>query len=236
MRYGNPAMHWWRQHAFWVAFGVCCAWVGATGCKGSEHVVLAPIVRDVDNLSGGSGGGGAGGSSPMDGGNSHPGEAGAPDADASDAEIDSGLDPNVTFDWIQTLPGQGMCGPGTFAGSFSCSNEGRPAPPIVGQLTIVVEPSGETESTLLVSGKLTDAFGFDVFSGTIAGTLDCTQNELDAITTDGKVNDLLMSTFDTTMKGNYDPETLEIIGEIVITSHSDPPDVCRGAFQVGSSL
>lgn len=172
----------------------------------------------------------------MDGGNSQPVDAGAPDADAADPEIDSGLDPDVKFDWTETLPGQGKCGPGTYVGSFSCSNDGRPAPPIVGQLTIVVEDSGENETTLLVSGKLTDALAFDLFTGTIVGSLDCTQNKLEAFTIDGMVNDLLMSMFDTTFVGTYDPETLEILGEIVISSRSDPPDVCHGAFQVGASL
>jgi hypothetical protein len=228
MRYGKRVLRTWLQHAFLVAFGACGACLGAWGCKGSEHVVLAPILQTPDNPSAGSTGGGAGGSSPPDGGNSQPVDAGGPDADASPPVIDSGLDPNVVFEWVETPPGTGSCGENQYAGAWSCTVEGRP--PFVGQIILSVAPSGEGESSLLVTGWLADPTGL-FFGADVMGSLDCAANTLEAVTLEMEPS---LFGFDATIRGDYDPQTLEIVGELEIIN--DAQEVCIGSFQVGATL
>lgn len=164
-------------------------------------------------------------------------DAAVPDADAAEPEIDSGLDPDVVFEWTQTLPGgDGTCTANVYVGSFSCTLEDRQVAPLVGQITLEVAASGEGESTLLVTGKLVDPTGTGVlFSADINGQLDCTAKELDA----GAVSEVAMGFFGDTMftaslNGVYDGAALEILGEIVIVNQAE--EVCRGSFQVGASL
>jgi hypothetical protein len=241
MRYGKPVLPQWLQRAFLVFVGACGLWVGASGCKGSEHVVLAPILQQAGNPSGGSGGGGTGGSSPTDGGNSQPLDASDPEPDAEDPPIDSGLDPNVTFDWVETLPGPGVCGANTFVGSFSCTSEIRLVP-LVGQITIEVSETALGEESLVVTGELVDAFGNPTFFGAdIGGSLNCTTNQLVATTTGGYYTLGVDATFDTTISATYDPLALEMIGEITLffTYHyamTTEMEECRGSFQVGAPL
>jgi len=238
MRYGKRVLRTWLQHGILVAFGACGVCLGAWGCKGSEHVVLASIVRSPGNPSGGSTGGGAGGSSPTDGGNSQPVDAAEPDPDAGLPQIDSGLNPDVSFDWIETLPGTGTCGPNQYTGAFSCSIEGRPAaPPVVGQIILTVTESLEDESVLLVTGRLADPTGL-FFGADVAGTLNCSENKLAVETFEADPPpppDLFDPTgFDAMLEGDYDPRTLEIVGPVTIIN--DAQEVCTGSFQVSETL
>jgi hypothetical protein len=242
MRYGKAVLLQWLQRAFLVFVGACGLWVGASGCKGSEHVVLAPILQQAGNPSGGSGGGGAGGSSPVDGGNSQSMDASDPEPDAGNPPIDSGLNPNVTFDWTETLPGPGECGPNMFVGSFSCTSPSR-LTPFVGQMTVIVSDMRIGESLLVVSGKLADAAGFELFfSANIAGSLNCGDNLLTANTTDGRAAYFgVEATFQTEIEGEYDRQTLEMVGQITLVITYDDPmmtevETCRGSFQVGAPL
>jgi hypothetical protein len=243
MRYGKHVLRQWLQRAFLVSVGACGPWVGATGCQGSEHVVLAPILAAPINPSGGSSGGGAGGSGPMDGGNSQELDAADPEPEASVPEIDSGLDPTVRFDWTETLPGPGTCGPNTFVGIFSCTSGSRLVP-FVSQITIEVSDALMGESLLGVTGNLGEpptptltSFGAD-----IEGSLDCTKNSLDAWTTGGRATFLgFDARFDSKIIGAYDPQTLEMIGEITLyitflAPEGVEPETCRGSFQVGAPL
>lgn len=176
----------------------------------------------------------------MDGGNSQELDAADPEPEASVPEIDSGLDPTVTFQWTETLPGPGTCGPNTFVGSFSCTSESR-LTPFVGQMTLVVSSVGE--SMLVVTGKLADAAGFELFfSASIQGTLECGMNMLTAWTTDGRAAYFgVEATFETDILGVYDPKSLEIVGELtLIITYDDvmmtEAETCRGSFQVGAPL
>lgn len=241
MRYGTLVLRTWHQHAFLVAFGACGALLGAAGCKGSEHVVLAPIWRSTDNPSGGSSGAAAGGSGPADGGNSQPIDAGDRDADDGPPEVDSGLDPTVEFDWEETLPGLGKCGPGQYVGAFSCTLEIRPAgPPLVGQMILTVTASSESESKLIVTGRLADPTGL-FYGADVAGTLDCSTNELKASTPDVVIDPMGMEPsifepagFLADVSGTYDPQTLDILGSLEIVN--DAQEVWTGSFQIGSAL
>jgi hypothetical protein len=238
MRYGRHVLRTWLQRAFFVALGACGPLLGASGCNGSEHVVLAPLLQGPANPSGGSGGGGAGGSSPPVGGNSQPIDAGDRDAQTSPPEIDSGLNPDVKFDWIETLPGTGTCGPNQYAGAFSCTIEGRPAaPPVVGQIILMVEQSPFSEILLVVTGRLADPTGL-FFGADVAGTLDCKENTFDAKTFEADPPPAPgffdPTGFDAELKGDYDPGTLEIDG--VVTIINDAQEVCTGEFKVGETL
>jgi len=238
MRYGRYVLRTWLQRAFLVAFGACGAWLGASGCKGSEHVVLAPILRSTDNPSAGSAGGGTGGSSPTDGGNSQPMDAGDRDADASPPEIDSGLDPNVIFDWEETLPGLGKCGPGQYVGAFSCTLESRPTgPPLVGQMTLTAAAPTDSETKLLVTGRLADPTGL-FFGADVVGTLDCAMNKLEAHTqeiADPMEPDLFEPAgFMATVTGDYYPPSLEIDGRLEIIN--DAQEVWMCSFLVAPAL
>lgn len=219
--------------ALFTCLGACSASLGAYGCKGSEHVVLAPIAETVRPPEGGAGAGGSGGGPPDSG---RPPEPPPPDAAATDGSSteDPELDPDIVFEWTETLPGQGGCGANTFVGSFNCAFEEPLLAPIVGQLFF--ELTDEREGQLTLDGRLTDITGTGVaFAAKLVGALDCPL-DLQAVGEGGMLFapfSMPGVTFTAMLRGTYDAQTLEIAGDIVITNNVNEL-VCTGPFSVGA--
>lgn len=205
--------------------------------------MLAPLLSPSAGASGPPGSGGSGGSALPDAG---PGEdldasltdTAVPEIDAN-ADPDLELDPNVRFEWAETLPAQSMCGPAFFAGSFSCSLAGNPLSTSAGQVffTLTEGPEG----TLLLTGHLSDPLDLDFvtdFHIDLFGSLDCIENGLIAAGQNGKASGPfgLMFEFSAVLNGTYDPETREILGEVTLTFQTEPKQICEGSFSVGAAL
>ena len=187
--------------------------------------MLAPILAFDDEPTGGTSAG-VGGVAPHDGGISNPPDAQPPDS-GDDRDEDSGLDPNVVFDWPETLPGQSGCSANYYVGSFACVIEGSPVT-VVGELTFdLIVSMGE--STLTISnGRLSDLTPTDtLFGADLFGSLDCVSFQLSAHTENPVA--AFGGTFTVELAGEFDPQSLEIIGQLTMTN--DAQEVCRGAFQ-----
>jgi len=169
---------------------------------------------------------------------SAPPDTSVPEIDGS-VEPNPNLDPTVVFEWTETLPAQGMCGPAIFSGSFSCSLTDNPLSTSAGQVffTLTEGPEG----TLLLTGHLSDPLDLDFvtdFHIDLFGSLDCIENGLIAVGQNGKASGPfgLMFEFSAVLNGTFDPETREVLGEVTLTFETDPKQICEGSFSVGASL
>jgi hypothetical protein len=224
--------------AILACLGACGSFLGAFGCKGSEHVVLAPILKPPAQLSGGTDDSGSGGSAGHDSGPAEPIDAEAM-RDTAVPVIDSGIDPDlnpdITFDWIETPPGRGMCGlETTFAGSFSCTLEDNPLAPLAGQVSFYLVAKGE--GLFDVIGHLADPLGIGLpyFYIGVTGMLVCANEyTFDASGAGGVAFGPPPLGFSATLKGLYDPGAAEIVGDVFLTF--DANQLCTGTFSVGAS-
>jgi hypothetical protein len=171
-------------------------------------------------------------------------DGGGPDAVEPDAQIaptldagfDAGLDPDVKFEWVETLPGQGMCGPGHYAGSFTCTITSdmplRDGSQLAGPITFDLV-SGATESALTIAeGRLSDPLGF-AFSAELEGILDCVERKLHAGTVGHLETDpLLPSMFEAELEGDFDDQSLVISGDFEMRNADG--DVCPGVFEASA--
>src|SRR5262245_8079864 len=153
---------------WWPLFGMVLA-----ACTGTEHPVFFPIEPVV--------------TAPppaMDGGRRPPPmmDPPPPPADAGtdpDGQVTPGprRDPNVTFTWTQTLPGQGTCRQGQYIGQFTCVTDADaasslfPLPPS-GQLAFTLEGAVEEQVLSITEGSVKDEFGL-FFIGSLRGSLQC---------------------------------------------------------------
>ena len=89
---------------------------------------------------------------------------------------------------------------------------------------------------------MTQTLRLGIFSANIVGSLNCGDNKLSAHTTDGRAAYFgVEATFETEIDGDYDRETLEMVGEIdLVITYDDPmmteAETCSGSFQVGAPL
>jgi hypothetical protein len=225
--------------AILACLGVCGSFVGAFGCKGSEHVVLAPILISPAQPSGGTEASGSGGSSGHDSGSpDSPPDAVVPEFD-SGLEIDPELNPDVTFEWPETPTGQGKCGPGTFAGSFSCTFPDYPLTPYAGQVSFTLTAVPDAQEALFVLiGELADPLGvgLSLFYTVLTGTLDCGNNQLLAGGREGIAfaqPQMPSGPFSSSLSGTYFRDQAEIKGDVFLTFGQN--QVCSGVFLVGAS-
>ncbi len=138
----------------------------------------------------------------------------APEAGREDAgrDEDAGsirepaLDRDVTFDWKQTLPGQGTCREGSYVGSFTCSPPAQPgssAPsPLSGQVAFTLGSVTEQQVLAITQGSVKDPIGI-VFHADLRGALRCTDNRFDAYTENG-VSLIGFDNFDAMLTGQFD--------------------------------
>jgi hypothetical protein len=92
--------------------------------------------------------------------------------------------PDATFDWVESLPGQGTCRRGRYVGSFGCLVSGGVVPiELEGQITFTLTGSEEEQTLHVVQGTVSDSTG--IFEATLGGKLDCTQEVFTGETSDG---------------------------------------------------
>jgi hypothetical protein len=217
LRYG-------RSLALLLALG--CA--GA--CDGTERTIFAHVSTDP----------GAASTAPEGG---RPAPRNVPERDGG-LTAQPALDPGVTFEWTETLPGRGTCKTGVYTGVFSCSlkNGNLLTSFLLAQGTVTLDLGASTErSQLPVEGEL----GGPLFGGSVRGSLDCGSDTLSANIGDGRAIQLdgLMggetdpfisfSTFTATLDGMLDRAALVIAGDFVMTSSDGQR--CAGRFSANVS-
>jgi hypothetical protein len=202
-------------------------WVAA--CTGTEHIVFraidpgvaSPDMRDV-------------GPRPSE----PPIDAGAPAEDAGPPRDDAGviddpqLDPDVTFDWRESLPGQGTCKAGGYAGAFVCiipppHAGGLAPPPVAGQLSFRLGELNEDQLLPVTEGSMIGLF----FNAAVQGSLRCEDYQFDAQGIDGAI--FPWGGFEAELHGTFDPQVLVIAGEFV--RMTDSGERCEGEFHVSAS-
>jgi hypothetical protein len=216
-----------------LCYGRSLAWLLALGCAGAcdgtEHPIFAHVATDP----------GAASSAPAGG---RPATRGVPERDGG-LTAQPALDPAVSFDWTETLPGRGTCETGVYTGVFSCSlkNGNLLTSFLSAQGTVTLRLGASTErSQLPVEGEL----GGPLFGGSVGGSLDCASDTLNANIGDGREIQLdgLMgevdafvsfSTFTATLNGMLDRAALVIAGDFVMTSNDG--ERCAGRFSANMS-
>jgi hypothetical protein len=200
-------------------------------CTGTEHAVFIP--RDLPTVT----------PPPAQMDAAPPPADAAPDAGREDAgrDEDAGsirepaLDRDVTFDWKQTLPGQGTCREGSYVGSFTCSPPAQPgssAPsPLSGQVAFTLGSVTEQQVLAITQGSVKDPIGI-VFHADLRGALRCTDNRFDAYTENG-VSLIGFDNFDAMLTGQFDDEALVIDGEFAMIN--DSGQTCDGQFHVSAA-
>jgi hypothetical protein len=158
------------------------------------------------------------------------------------------LDPNVRFEWAETAPNGGPCGPGKFIGSFSCEIS---APLLVllythveGSVQIGFSGSAEAPQLDITMGELNarDNTGQEFLKAPITGALNCGTRvvtaELPSTATnvlplDRQLFWLLPDEQPTTtgwLRGNLDPEGRVVNGDLAMTFNAQT--YCIGTFAV----
>jgi hypothetical protein len=200
-------------------------------CTGTEHAVFIP--RDVPSVTP---------PAPHIDAAPPPADA-APEAGREDAgrDEDAGwipepeLDPDVTFDWKQSLPGQGTCREGSYVGSFTCwppAQPGSSAPsPLSGQVAFTLGSVTEQQVLAITQGSVKDPIGI-VFNAELLGALRCTDNRFDAYTENG-VSLIGFDNFDATLTGQFDDDALVIDGAFAMIN--DSGQTCDGQFHVSAA-
>lgn len=99
---------------------------------------------------------------------------------------DPPLDPKIHFDWTETAPHRGPCGPGKFTGIFSCEVS---SPLFVllythveGSLELTFEGSSEAPRLTITMGALraSDNTAREFLNATVVGDLNCGTRVVDA--------------------------------------------------------
>lgn len=210
------------------------ALLGLWACTGTEHIVFSPIDELPPVVAPGMAG--AGPSPSTDAGSIPDPPDAASDGDPANVP-DPELDPGITFDWAETLPGQGTCKSGSYAGSFTCSmpppEPGAigPPPPLAGQVVFTLGDLSEEQELAVVEGSIKDAVAFGlVFSSAMRGSLACRDERFTAQSVDGMI---AFGTFEATLDGAFDDQALAIDGDFVMVDQAGQR--CEGTFHVSAS-
>jgi hypothetical protein len=200
-------------------------------CSGTEHVVFIPFERSVDTppqvaVDAGS--------PPVD---KDPVMV-QPDAQVAneDGGQDLDLDRGITFEWEQSLPGQGTCREGSYAGSFTCQvsvdpEDSLPPPPLAGQVAFTLGSLSEQQVLSITQGSVKDPIGI-VFGADLVGSLHCAEHEFTAYAENG-VSLIGFGTFEATLVGRFDDEALVIDGDFALVNDTGQP--CVGRFHVSAA-
>lgn len=170
----------------------------------------------------------------------------APDAggddDAGKEPTDPDLDPTKTFVWTETLPGQGTCRSGVYAGSFDCDVSGDlGALPISlsGQIAFTLEGSSEIQTLTITDGSISEP---PFLMSGLSGALHCIPSRFEGTSVDGhsvsigdQNNPFVLSfpNFDASLQGQYDSQALVISGDFTMVS--DTGYMCTGTFRVSAT-
>lgn len=154
------------------------------------------------------------------------------------------LDPSTTFDWSQSLPGQGTCKPGKYTGTFTCTytpagtpadaGAGVGATVVSGPVTLELQKSMSGEFLEIANGQLDGvAQGVIGFTSKLSGKLDCTTLELTADAVDGVYGFgdpklFPFGVFQGGLTGALDTQTLVLSGNWALTEGSG--GTCSGPW------
>jgi hypothetical protein len=201
-------------------------------CSGSEHQVFQPLVDlsppDAPPQDGTRAGMGEPPTTVPEGGSAAP--------DVTDESILAPpvdvLDPTVRFEWVETLPGQGMCAPGVYAGSFTCLKETFTFPPFVdGKVSFTLEGSAEEQRLTIAEGLVSD-IGEVLYTAGLSGAVDCGAKRFAAATVDGHslnpLDPVPAPTFEAALDGTFDDELLLIEGNWDMVNSAG--ETCTGTF------
>jgi hypothetical protein len=221
--------------------GLVLVVASSVACTGSEHQIFQPsaalrsedVAAPADSAGNDNRDDTGAGAEPMP-------DAGDPAAQDVPLEyLEPILDPNVKFEWTETLPGRGTCRAGTYVGSFSCVTNTFPPLPIDGKLAFTLEGSSEEQLLRITEGRISD-LGDVLFSAELDGELRCLEHSFSAVTVNGMAVDWAapqvigqpfvptFRSFDTTIEGNFDDQALVISGDWLMVN--DTGDLCDGQF------
>jgi hypothetical protein len=165
---------------------------------------------------------------------------------AQGGDFTSGLtppDPNVTFEWTATLPGEGDCLPGRYMGTFSCeyyfmATDPAPLAVVTGPVAITLEESQDGEFLEITDGKLEGVaqliFGF---RAELQGRLECATKRLDATAVNGQYGFgdpavLPLGTFQGALGGLLDPVAGMLDGDWDLSvAAGGAGGFCKGPWQ-----
>jgi hypothetical protein len=153
-------------------------------------------------------------------------------------EPNDDLDPSVTFEWKESLPGQGTCKPGKYTGMFTCDyiQMGQTMPLVVvsGPITITLTKSMSGEFLEVSDGQLDGiAQGIIGFTSMLTGKLDCNTLEFTASAVMGTYGFgdpklFPFGTFEGALTGTLDTATLVLSGDWALTENMG--GVCAGPW------
>jgi hypothetical protein len=227
-----------RRLHHWV-WGVL---VVSAACEPTQGQVFQHLATEEvaapDPLSSGAGGGAAAPSTP----------APAEPTTASDTEPpvtpEPGLDPNLHFEWQQSLPGQGTCKAGLYVGSFECTVPGPLGPVrIEGQMTFTLVGSDEAQVLEVRDGMLSDFTG-EWFAAVLEGSLTCVDKRVSVRTVDGRAKPMPaglppewwailpeLGTFEALFGASYDDQLLFMEGGMAMFNSLG--ESCTGTWRAG---
>jgi hypothetical protein len=216
--------------------------VSVLACEGTKQSIFEALPKPNVGPPVGTAMQDAGAPPRMDAGHPAKPDAGTMDEDAG-SELDPELDPTVTFVWTETLPGQGTCRAGVYAGSFDCEVPdaigGLPFS-LSGQIAFTLEGSPEDQHLSIKedSGSISGP----LFQSGMSGSLDCIQNHFQSAAVDGQavsIGDmtnpfaLVFPTFNASLQGDYDNQALVISGTFTMVNNVG--DMCSGTFRVSAA-
>lgn len=208
--------------------GLALAVLLSLSCTGSERVIFSELGPNGVVVAPA---GGDGGASPMGV------ESGV--GSAASGVLPERLRADASFDWPQSLPGAGMCAPGTYTGRFDCMLGFFP---LSGSLTFTLDRADEAEVLEIVTGEVVglDAGGIELLRGELAGTLRCGDRTFDAQSVNGRSLPTLplipipaFDAFDASFDGDFDPDLLQITGNWQMSNTGGL--LCDGPFTASRS-
>lgn len=225
-----------------LALAVLAA-VGLLACEGTKEPIFAPLKVNVTEPPGPAIH--DAGTVPVTDAGGHPVKQhpAEPMEDDAGEPSDPDLDPTVTFVWTETLPGQGTCHGGVYAGSFDCQ---IPDPlgalpfSLSGQIAFTLDGSAEEQHLSITDG--TGSISGPFLTSDVRGDLDCIANHFSGSSLNGtavSIGDmnnpfaLVFPTFNASLQGQYDNQALVISG--MFTMVNDRGDMCTGTFRVSAA-
>jgi hypothetical protein len=144
-------------------------------------------------------------------------------------------DPNVMFDWPETVADKDPCLPGTYVGQYTCDYTilGLIPGTVTGPVIFTLAPSEDGEFLEVRDGELTgtaDPYNV-VFNSQLVGELKCGENSFSADAQAGSYSDgfLIVGMFSGTLGGRLDRPTQTLTGTWSLGT-SDASITCVGPW------
>jgi hypothetical protein len=120
-------------------------------------------------------------------------------------------DPNVHFEWTETVPGTVACEPGHYVGTFDGFY--NTLIPVAGDIDMTLSQSQNGEFLEVSDGEMSGVANLTIpFSATVQGSLDCQGEHFDAQLIDGTYDAFgNVSSFEGPLVADYDTSTHKMI-------------------------